>query len=204
MLNWRVQLWKREQGFHRNRLRWTKRSRAEKGWTRDSAAVLTWCLVTFTWAGPQHKHTWCRWWWKFAWQNISFSCLVIASSAQSESKSLILYKVNLQCKFDTASKLAFTRYCTGLKEAADWQRAGQRVEPNVYWCTEPADWSLDSCHHLQKRWFALSGKQKEHFISQHVSEFLQQSLCVCFLERWVLVSMCFGYRFKLSIFSSVT
>lgn len=61
---------------------------------------------------------------------------------------------------------------------------GAFVDAGVCRCSEPADWSLDTCHHFQKRRSAATGKQKEGFISQHVSIFLQNSVCVSLKGEW--------------------
>lgn len=110
---------------------------------------------------------------------------VIASSAWSENLAVNFTQSSLRAHtWCRHVKLTFTGYSV-CQWGCTWrERAEEFVDPGVCRCREPADWSLDSCHHFQKRLFAATGKQKEGFISQHVSIFLQQR--VRFLERCVL------------------
>ena len=96
--------------------------------------------------------------------------------------------------------------CVSVRLYMERGRAEEFVDPGVCRCREPADWSLDSCHHFQKRLFAATGKQKEGFISQHVSIFLQQSVCVSLKGAcWrVFRLQNLAAYFQLPIFSSVT
>lgn len=114
-----------------------------------------------------------------------WGCPVIASSVRSKNLAVNFTQSSLRAHtWCRHVKLTFTGYSV-CQWGCTWrERAEEFVDPGVCRCREPADWSLDSCHHFQKRLFAATGKQKEGFISQHVSIFLQQR--VRFLERCVL------------------